>query len=625
VLPALPLDGEFLSSHWNIVLGVGLAFLLWQLVLSLRVYLRARRDERILKGLRVEFAHGGSGRGERRALPRSFTWLKWVTSLFPEGARSAPGNFTRDDVLQELDSRLASNPSYLLLQRLGVMAPLLGVVLTVVGFYWLDIDESAEQSLPTILLAVTPLVSGVGAGAVLALVNQLLLHVTGNRIERMRVAARNWFDEVIWSNMSVPTQAATVKAVTAIERYAGTVAEAAARHAAASDRMDETTETMKSAAMRFHRIAETFGAGLREMPATFGQLRASLAASAHALEDLIPMGSRAIANLDVCVAAFRSTIEREFAGAAQLQYGSSRALADSIQHIVESTSLLKAGSVELNETAQASAASFRILDESLRERVLPGQTRFSDAVDSLTGQLAPFTSAVGALSTNVSALAAELDRTAAELVPSVSNFCQAVDGAFGPAVSEHRRQVDSASEAVGQLQDAAQTLAQGASAVTAMLHESTGAVEQAGRAQQILADASAGLVDAGSRLRQTVEADAAPAQQAMRAAADSMAASVRRMAELIDSGFAPAAHELQSLHQALMGIERTVGAIQDFSHARADIDRLTEALARAADVADAISALPEQVRDVLEQSADHNAALAGARSGFRMWLGGRPR
>lgn len=143
--------------------------------------------------------------------------------------------------------------------------------------------------------------------------------------------------------------------------------------------------------------------------------------------------------------------------------------------------------------------------------------------------------------------------------------------------------------------------------------------------QKILADASAGLVDAGSRLGQTVEADAAPAQQAMRAAADSMAASVRRMAELIDSGFAPAAHQLQSLHQALVGIERTVGAIQDFSHSRADIDRLTEALARAADVADAISALPEQVRDVLEQCADHNAALAGSRSGFRTWLGGRPR
>ena len=50
-----------------------------------------------------------------------------------------------------------------------------------------------------ILLAVTPLVSGVGTGAVLALINQALLHIAGRRVESLRMTARTWFDTVIWS------------------------------------------------------------------------------------------------------------------------------------------------------------------------------------------------------------------------------------------------------------------------------------------------------------------------------------------------------------------------------------------------------------------------------------------
>ena len=100
------------------------------------------------------------------------------------------------------------------------MAPLLGVVLTVVGFYFLEINESQEQSLQSILLAVTPLVAGVGTGAVLALINQVLLHVAGRRVEALRLAAREWFDAVVWRHIGLDTQAATVKAVRAIERLA---------------------------------------------------------------------------------------------------------------------------------------------------------------------------------------------------------------------------------------------------------------------------------------------------------------------------------------------------------------------------------------------------------------------
>src|SRR3954467_3506333 len=188
---------EFLTSQWAPVVGIGLVFLLVQIVLCMSVCFRLRRQERAIRRLERELKQGGDGRQGVRSLSRKHAWLQWVVANFSPGA--APSNFTREDALQELDAQIASNGNYLLLQRMGVMAPLLGVVLTVAGFYWLHVGQG-DESLQSILMTVTPLVSGVGTGAVLALVNQVLLHIAGRRVESLRMTARGWFDAAIWSN-----------------------------------------------------------------------------------------------------------------------------------------------------------------------------------------------------------------------------------------------------------------------------------------------------------------------------------------------------------------------------------------------------------------------------------------
>ncbi|MEM9659204.1 MAG: hypothetical protein AAF961_12665, partial [Planctomycetota bacterium] len=174
-----------LSSHWAVVVAVALAFFLLQTALALRFYLRLRRQERMLGELNDEVEQGFDGRGDFESVSAPFAWLRWIDTVFPPGSNRPRGNYSREEILQELDTRIASDSDYLLLQRLGVMAPLLGVVLTVVGFWWLQIDESEEQSLQSIMFAVTPLVSGVGAGAVLAMINQALLYWCGGRAESL--------------------------------------------------------------------------------------------------------------------------------------------------------------------------------------------------------------------------------------------------------------------------------------------------------------------------------------------------------------------------------------------------------------------------------------------------------
>ena len=112
----------------------------------------SERSQRLCR----DFQRGGDGRSGVQSLSGRHAWLHWVVANFPADTMHRSNNFTREEALQELDTRIASNGNYLLLQRMGVMAPLLGVVLTVAGFFWLNVGGE-DQSLQNILLAVTPL------------------------------------------------------------------------------------------------------------------------------------------------------------------------------------------------------------------------------------------------------------------------------------------------------------------------------------------------------------------------------------------------------------------------------------------------------------------------------------
>ena len=288
------------STHWTVVLIVGLLFFSLQVALTLRISLSLRRQERLLRRLYRELSQGGDGRQPVDTLPEGFAWLKWVITIFPAGTATPPGSYTRDSVLQELDTRLASDASYLLLQRMGVMAPLLGVILTVAGFWYLQVEESGDMQLRDILFAVTPLVSGVGAGAVLALINQGLLQWTSQRIESLRMVARTWFDVAIWNSVGLDSQAATVNAVGAVERMAVAISQAADHHTESANRLTASTSTINDSAREFCGVVREFGGQIQGVPQTLGDLTSTMQASATALESLIHVGSRRRQSRRVC-------------------------------------------------------------------------------------------------------------------------------------------------------------------------------------------------------------------------------------------------------------------------------------------------------------------------------------
>lgn len=391
---------RLLESHWSIVIGVGLLFLAMQLFLCLRLFLRARRRERILLRLCRDFQQGGDGRRGYRKLSQDFSWLQWVLAIFPKKGGSPSGHFTREEILDELDDRVASESDYLLLQRMGVMAPLLGVILTVVGFYWLEVDESGAESLSSILLAVTPLVSGVGTGAALALINQALLHLVGSRVERLRLTARTWFDAVIWNGEGLTARAATDvavdRALVAVNRFTKVMKAAADRQEVIAQQLESSTSTMRSAAGHFADVFGTFQGEMSEIPGSLSELRGAMTSSSESLQQLIPVGLRAVANLDVSVAAFRSTIDREFAQAAHEHVRSSKRLAEAVRDINSTTGLLAAGAEQMKQIAGTKTGSVAPLD---------GNQRLHESIEFLAEKMTELGQVVDALASRVDSAA----------------------------------------------------------------------------------------------------------------------------------------------------------------------------------------------------------------------------
>jgi hypothetical protein len=625
VLQGLFTNGEFRADNWVVVIGVGLLFFLVQLVLTLRFNFRLRRQRRILAQLAEDFDEGGDGRPDDHQLRESYGWIHWVVANFPARSTNPPANYSREDVLQELDTRIASDSDYLLLQRMGIMAPLLGVVLTVVGFYFLEISDSQEQSLQSILLAVTPLVAGVGTGAVLALINQVLLHVAGRRVEALRMAAREWFDAVVWRHIGLDTQAATVKAVRAIERLATSVTESATRHDASSNRIAQTTASMKDASTQFRQVVKSFASEIRGIPESLVEVRRSTTAAAASLDELIQIGTRAVANLDVSVAAFRTSLDRDFATAAQLHFRSSKILADSAQQISETAELMKSGAADMKQTTQAGAASFEKLDDSIRQQIVPANRRFHEAMQELSGQAAVVSKVARDLSSHVETTASELDKTASRLVPSLGSFCDAVDQRLGPAVSQQSKQVESISQSIERLREVAESMSDGMRGLRQMLEEFSVAVGRTGPLQEALAGTAKDLSEAGKHLRRSIETDMSPSQRTMRDSAASVANAAAQLSDFARDGLVPATRELTTLHETLHGLEEVVASIRNFSHARADIDRLNATLARSAEISDAIASLPEQLKEVLEQRTNHSTGMSTLPGRVRTWLTRRPK
>jgi ABC-type transporter Mla subunit MlaD len=608
------------ANHW-IVISIGLLFLAMQLYLCLRFWYRMRRHHREINKLLNDLAEGGDGR-DIEAYARDIPWLRWVDTNFPRDS-ATPGSYTRDDVLKELDTQIASNRQYLLLQRAGVMAPLLGVVLTVIGFFMLEVPERAEQSLSDILYTITPLVAGVGTGGALALINQWLLHFAGNKVEAVRMSARAWFDAAIWSRVGLDVQAATVKAITAMERMSKSVAQAAEQHNENTKGLRKGIHAIQQASESFRQTHQSFGDELRAMPPMLGELTAAAKSAVQTLGALIPVGERAVLGMDTSVAAFHAAVQDNFAEAAKTHRSTIESLADAITRISESTQHLKVGSTDLQETVNAHTNAFKGLNRSLQQQVLPAHEGFLAAMSHFNGRAEGLLDRLDALHgqitesiERIASLAPELNKAIGTFSATATSFADAVQHKFTPAADEQQQTTERLATSFVKLEQAALGLADTETVAHGLANLQARLSEELGASQEILRQSVEVLSETASEMNQSFTGELVPSHRSMHQAAMSFVESTKQLRQFFEQGLDPTTQRLTQLDDTLGRLGQTVEAIREFAGVRQEIERLAGALAQAAAVTEAINQLPQQIRNVLEEVArTHQEQIAANSSG----------
>jgi hypothetical protein len=364
---------------------------------------------------------------------------------------------------------------------------------------------------------------------------------------------------------------------------------------------------------------------MKGIPDSLLEVRRATKVSADALEELIEVGSRAVSNLDVSVAAFRTTLDREFTAAARLHHHSSQVLAESARQIGDGTGMLTSGADDLTKTARAHTAAVQKLDESIRQHILPGNAQFRDVVQVLSSRVAASDKDATALSSKLQSLAGDFDKLTSTLTPSIAAFCEAIGNRFTPAVTRQSDQAESIARSMQQLREMAESVSHGTTTLNSMLQEVAQLVGQTKSTHEALIEATNNLAEVGRQVRQSMTSDVAPSQRAVHEVAASLAQSTAQLSDFVAQGINPATRQLATLHQTLAGLAGTVETIKQFSGARADIDRLNHTLAQAAKIGDAISALPEQIQRILEQNVDHHVPGANSSGRLMTWLSRRPR
>jgi hypothetical protein len=173
------------SQHTGVLFAVGLAFVCVVLYACIRSWRFHRKFRSEIQQL-LDDARRASG----AALPKWVGLPFWLAPFVSVTRNSFHLTQARDNASKQLEESLATSKEYLKLQKLQTAAPLIGVLLTAIGFVTIESDLNDVQSLAV------PLVGGVATGAILALLSQLVIYFVELDIDKSRKDGQLLIDEI---------------------------------------------------------------------------------------------------------------------------------------------------------------------------------------------------------------------------------------------------------------------------------------------------------------------------------------------------------------------------------------------------------------------------------------------
>lgn len=379
-LAAVPAFFSQVTLTHGAALPVFAAFLALQLYLYLSHRTAVARQRRTLNSLWQQ----------RRAPERDLAqdkadrqWLGWVAARFHDGAFQ-DGHYRREDALAQLDNWLEGHGSYLFLQRTFIMAPLIGLLITVIGFFFLQPATSDSADLKQILYALSPLVLGVGTGAALALFNQLLLHLAGKGTESVRTAAYRWFDDCVWKYVQAKPHVAANDAADALQTMAETIRTSIGDYRGATAAINQTCQSLQAVGSAAVSATDRLQSQMAAISDQMKELQTSTKNVVNVANGIVPAVETVTAELAESVRAFKSVIEVPLGQAATRHQASAELFASSVEQIRESAAQLNTQFDSFGQIVKAQATAGREWSRSLQDDVLPAQRSFRQAGTQLT-------------------------------------------------------------------------------------------------------------------------------------------------------------------------------------------------------------------------------------------------
>lgn len=207
----------------------------------------------------------------------SFVWLRDVRAMFskPDGAWGDNSPLPREAVIDALDNEVWRRSHYAALQRWGLAAPLIGVILSAVGFMFAPPELTGAVG--DVMTKLGPLFVGVFVGALMALINQVYLHYAALELGKVRASAVRWFDDVIWRtirqnahNVLGRAAAETQNAAKSLENSSQQLATCNVTYRDSLLELNRQIADVRGAALSSFQSFETLSASISEMTQRLG-------------------------------------------------------------------------------------------------------------------------------------------------------------------------------------------------------------------------------------------------------------------------------------------------------------------------------------------------------------------
>jgi hypothetical protein len=501
--------------------------------------------------------------------PKQDVWRQWMAWCRSEGVYAE-----RDVVVDELTRHMDSLLGYLLLQRTSMMAPLLGVLVTAGGFLTLP-SVSGSGNGVEILAAITPLAIGVGGGASLAFLGQILLLMADRTSDALHLRAMSWYDEKIAGSQPRVREAAMLLKLSGQNKEIIELLHGLA-----------TKESTTAAALESG--ADRLGGKLLEFSGELDSLVAVLGKATQTVGSLSPVISAMVGGFDAGVIRFQTAVTegllpligREVKHAEHLNL-----IADSTDRAVKN----------LGQTAEVLASVAQRQDDAtssyvhaLEGRMIPQSDRLMEAalqIDSAAGTIGePLSQLSDALRTFVSGLATGTE-SFLSLEKNAASFSDGVTTHFLPAAELQR------------------TIAHGVSESIALFKESVSSLNSA---VSDLVDAAKHHSDGSRSLQDAIEKKAVPANVLVERAAMQLGDAAESLSEHVEAYRSQVSAQTTGVNSLENTIRTTVASIgQSASSLSGSVEQLRGGPA---------NQLHATLRSLEQASKELNASVAALRS-----------